>query len=65
VPDKELPRDEEFEETSTQLSDGLKSCHAVVSGYRALLGSDQNDEAAPGETSGDEPRDGEGRAEGA
>jgi hypothetical protein len=36
--------DENFEEASTQLNEGLRSCRAVVSGYRALLLSEVSEE---------------------
>ena len=29
--------DQHFEDASSQLNDGLKSCRAVISGYRTLL----------------------------
>ena len=29
----------DFEEASSRLGEGLKSCRAVLSGYRALLGA--------------------------
>ena len=38
----ELPRDAAFEQANSQLSEGLKSCRAVVSSYRALLSPEQN-----------------------
>ena len=31
------PEDQNFEDASSQLDESLKSCRAVVSGYRALL----------------------------
>jgi hypothetical protein len=35
------PRDREFEHASSKLDEGLKSCRAVLSGYRALFASEQ------------------------
>jgi hypothetical protein len=37
VPGTINQNDNDFEEASCQLDEGLKSCRAVVSGYRALL----------------------------
>jgi hypothetical protein len=34
------PNDQNFDDASWQLSEGLRSCRAVVSGYRALLSGD-------------------------
>ena len=31
------PREAEFEEASTKLSEGLRSCRAMVADYRAML----------------------------
>jgi hypothetical protein len=41
----EPPRDAAAEEANSQLSEGLKSCRAVVSTYRALLSPEQNADA--------------------
>jgi hypothetical protein len=38
----EPPRDAAFEEANSQLNEGLKSCRAVVSSYRALLAPEQD-----------------------
>lgn len=32
------PQSVDFEETSSRLGEGLRSCRAVLSGYRVLLG---------------------------
>ena len=40
------PGDEDFSAASSRLNDGLRSCRAVLSTYRSLLGGD-----------GDEPMD--------
>src|SRR5437868_6618681 len=53
VPSPTDPNDEKFEDASSQLSEGLKSCRAVVSGYRALL---------VGDVSGDEIGEGDEEA---
>ena len=45
----------EFEEANNRLSEGLKSCRAVLSNYRALLESEGKDGAAGEEESSDEP----------
>lgn len=42
MPGKNNQRDGDFEEASSQLDEGLKSCHAVISGYRTLLTPDQD-----------------------
>ncbi len=34
------PTNDNFDDASSQLTDGLKSCRAVVSNYRALLAND-------------------------
>ena len=39
----EPPHDAAFERANSELSEGLKSCRAVVSSYRALLSPKQND----------------------
>jgi hypothetical protein len=36
--------DQNFEDASSRLNEGLKSCRAVVSGYRALLLSEVSEE---------------------
>jgi hypothetical protein len=40
VPLPSDPGDEKFEVASSRLHDGLRSCRAVVSNYRALLVAD-------------------------
>jgi hypothetical protein len=45
VSETEPPRDAAVEEANSQLSEGLKSCRAVVSTYRALLSPEQNADA--------------------
>ena len=42
MPGKKNKSDCELEEASSQLDEGLKSCHAVISGYRTLLTPDQD-----------------------
>ncbi len=42
------PSDSDFKQASLKLNEGLKTCRAVVSGYRALLVSKQ-DEAVLGD----------------
>ena len=36
--------DQHFEDVSSQLNDGLKSCRAVISGYRTLLSGEDGRE---------------------
>lgn len=38
----------DVEQTNSKLSEGLKSCRAVVDNYRALLSSEQPTDAAAG-----------------
>lgn len=38
------PKDREFDEVNLRLSEGLKSCHSVISGYRALLAPEQDNQ---------------------
>jgi hypothetical protein len=38
--DANEPRDADFEQASSQLNQGLKSCRAVVDNYRAILGGE-------------------------
>lgn len=38
------PTEDNFDEANAQLNDGLKSCRAVVSNYRALLAGDADGE---------------------
>jgi hypothetical protein len=45
----------EFEDANNRLSEGLKSCRAVLSNYRALLESEGKDGAAGEDQSSDEP----------
>jgi len=40
VPPENAPGDENFDAANARLSDGLKSCRAVLSNYRALLAGD-------------------------
>ena len=51
-------RDSEAEEANNKLNEGLKSCRAVVSSYRALLDQERakpaTDEVETGEAPGDE-----------
>ena len=39
--DADEPRDADFEQASSQLNHGLKSCRAVVENYRAILTGEQ------------------------
>ena len=41
------PDDQNFESMNVQLNDGLRSCRAVVSNYRALLAGDGHDLGGP------------------
>jgi hypothetical protein len=58
LPSPTDPSDEDFDHASDRLDEGLKSCRAVVSGYRLLLVGDGRDEGSPagfiGEFAGDE-----------
>jgi hypothetical protein len=45
----------EFEEANNRLSEGLKSCRAVLSNYRALLESEGKEGAAGDDEPSDEP----------
>jgi hypothetical protein len=48
VPELANPNGPNFEEASSDLIRGLKSCRAVVSGYRALIvGASNNDNVDP------------------
>lgn len=38
----EHPSDQDFENASSTISEGLKSCRAVLSGYRSLLSAEPN-----------------------
>ena len=40
VPPEYVPGDENFDTANARLNDGLKSCRAVLSNYRALLVGD-------------------------
>jgi hypothetical protein len=54
------PRDSEAEEANNKLNEGLKSCRAVVSNYRALLDKKARKPAtdeADGSTDGNGPGD--------
>ena len=46
--DADYPSNEEFEKTNSAISEGLKSCRAVVCGYRALLSAELNPDGASG-----------------
>jgi hypothetical protein len=52
----ENPRDGEFEQASSRLNQGLKSCRSVVNNYRAILTGDHchgdNDDRIGWEISG-------------
>ena len=41
MPDSEHAQDVEFEEVSSNLSEGLRTCRSVVQSYRVLLVGDQ------------------------
>lgn len=43
--DTSNPNATEFDEVSSQLTDGLKACRAIVSDYRAMLGRDEDEGA--------------------
>jgi hypothetical protein len=48
VPELANPNGPNFDEASSDLIRGLKSCRAVVSGYRALIvGASNNDNVEP------------------
>lgn len=49
------PQDGEAEEANTKLNEGLETCRAVVSNYRALLSKKRAKAAANDEQPGDEP----------
>jgi hypothetical protein len=61
VPAREPPREEDDEDASARLSDGLKTCRSVLANYKALLtgdqlGTEQPDEGDRAEThSADSP----------
>lgn len=38
------PEDPDFDEASSKLDEGLRSCRAVLSGYRALLSQDADND---------------------
>jgi hypothetical protein len=53
----EPARNADLDELNSSLNEGLKSCHAVISNYRALLAADQravasNTDAKPDEKDG-------------
>jgi hypothetical protein len=62
VPEPTNPDKVDVEEASSRLDEGLRSCRAVVSGYRALLGGPVNNGGAANsneaEESPDLPNDG-------
>jgi hypothetical protein len=43
VPNGDDPDDTEFEQASSQLDQGLKSCRSVLKHYRAILADDHAD----------------------
>jgi hypothetical protein len=47
----------EFEEANNRLSEGLKSCRAVLSNYRALLESEGKEGAAGDDEPSDKPEE--------
>jgi hypothetical protein len=57
VPDTSPPPDGDFKKASSNLDQGLKSCRAVISGYRALLAGDQasNEPGVENKNISDEP----------
>jgi hypothetical protein len=60
MPDGEGP-DTEFEQASSQLDQGLKSCRSVLNNYRAILADDHADNdnhGSPDSDIGDAPTSG-------
>jgi hypothetical protein len=56
VPGEQSPREADVNEVSDRLSEGLKTCRAVVATYKSLLTADQRpstDEPGPGEEAAD------------
>lgn len=51
MPGSEDPQGANFEEVSTSLTEGLKTCRSVVRSYRLLLVGDQPDASDQGEPS--------------
>jgi hypothetical protein len=45
VSDAETPREPEFNQETSRLTDGLRSCRTVLESYRELLGADRGGEA--------------------
>ncbi len=52
MPERDEPRQDNFEEASAQLSEGLKSCRSVLNDYRAIIsgepGHNDNEETEAG-----------------
>jgi hypothetical protein len=46
VSENKNPREADFESASSQLNEGLKTCHTMVANYRAMLRGDNEDRAA-------------------
>jgi hypothetical protein len=73
MPDGEGPNETEFEQASSQLNQGLKSCRSVLDNYRAILADDhadndnkgslEGDASSDAPTSGDPPQDDTGQDE--
>ena len=56
VSDQQLPPDEaDVKQLSSQLNDGLRSCHSVVANYRTLLSPDENEVAVNDNEAEDRP----------
>jgi hypothetical protein len=49
VPGSEDPQGANFEEVSSSLTEGLRTCRSVVQSYRVLLVGDQPDASGEGE----------------
>ena len=45
MPSPTDPNDSNFEDATSRLDEGLRSCRAIVSGYRMLLACDGREEA--------------------
>jgi hypothetical protein len=62
VPSPTDPHESNFEDESSRLDEGLRSCRAVVSGYRALLaGGGSDDRGQIGFNEADGPREASAR----
>jgi hypothetical protein len=57
VPPYNDPGDENFDATNARLTDGLKSCRAVLSNYRTLLAGDDDQHSKRGFDETDESRE--------